>query len=152
MVVKRVIVAIGLLLALVLASGATWFLANKGATTASRPVVICGQALYSGAVGVPVYSPYSDATGSHAPVASQGPIGVTATTPILFQLSVDCDRGAVFSIYPAGLVRIENEIVARNGWTVAVALIGVKAGRATLTLQSGGQSGWSASFLVLGSN
>ena len=145
---RRVFVGIGLLLALVLASGVGWFIENKGATTASRPVVICGQTLYSGAVGLYVYSPYPGAAGPHPPVVSQGPIGVTPNSPILFQVSVDCDRGAAFSIQPAGLVRIDKQIIGKHGGTVAVALIGFRAGRATLTLSSGAETGWAASFVV----
>ncbi len=146
---RRVFVGIGLLLALVLASGVGWFIENMGATTASRPVVICGQTLYSGAAGLYVYSPYADATGLHPPLAGQGPIGVTANSPILFQLSVDCDRGAAFSIRPAGLVRIDKQIMAKDGGTVALALVGVRAGNATLTLHSGAETGWAAFFVVL---
>jgi len=148
-VMRRVFVAIGLLLAVALVSGALWFIENEGATTASRPVVICGQTLYSGAVGLYVYSPYSHATGPQPPVAGQGPIGVTASTPILFQLSVDCDRGTEFSVQPAGLVRIDKEIMGRHGGTVALALIGVRAGRATLTLHGGDHPGWAETLMVL---
>jgi len=119
------------------------------ATTAARPIVVCDQTLYSGAEGLFVYSLYANAVGPHPPVAGQGPPSTTASTPILFQLSVDCDRGATFSVQPPGLVRIDKQIRGRHGGTVALALLGAKAGRATLTLLSGTKSGWQTSFMVL---
>jgi hypothetical protein len=136
-------------LAAIVASAASITACSR--TTAARPVVICGQTLYSGAEGLFVYSPYPNAVGPHPPPAGQGPIGATATTPILFQLSVDCDRGAQFTVQPPGLVRIDKEIRELHGGIVAVALIGVKSGGATLTLLSGKNSGWRTGFSVMGS-
>ena len=139
---RKVITWAGLVVAVALASGVVWFIENKGATTAARPVVICGKTLYSGAEGLPVYSPYS------GPPIGQGPVGATASTPILFQLSVDCDQGAEFAVRPTGLVRIDKRIAGKNGGTVALALIGVRAGEVTLKLISGDHAGWAQPFMV----
>jgi hypothetical protein len=118
------------------------------ATTAARPVVICGTTLYSGAVGLFVYSPSAHAVGPHPFKARQPPPGVTSSTPILFQLSTDCVSGVRYSVVPNRLVRVENQIDGTRGGVVAVSLVGLRSGQATLTVLTGPNSGWSASFTV----
>jgi len=118
------------------------------ATTAARPVVICGTTLYSGAEGLFVYSPSPDAVGPHPPDASQAPPGATSSTPILFQLSTDCANGVRYSVVPNDLVRVEKQIRGTRGGVVAVSFVGLRSSHAMLTVLTGPSSGWSLSFTV----
>ena len=142
MVARRASGVIVLLtLALTTASGCS-------ATTAARPIVICGTTLYSGAEGLFVYSPSANAVGPRPPEASQAPPGATSSTPILFQLSTDCANGARYSVVPNRLVRVEKQIDGTRGGVVAVSLVGLHSGPATLKVLTGPNSGWSLSFTV----
>lgn len=123
-------------------------LSGCSATTAARPVVICGATLYSGAEGLFVYSPSADAVGPRPPEASQAPPGATSSTPILFQLSTDCANGVKYSVEPTDLVRVTKQINGARTGVVAVSLIGVHSGHASLTVLAGPHAGWSLSFTV----
>jgi hypothetical protein len=131
-------------LALTLLSGCS------GGTTATRSVVICGRTLYSGDAGLFVYSPSRDAVGPHPPVADRVPL-VTSSTPVLIQLSTNCVAGVRYSVTPKGLVRAEDQIMDARGGVIAVSLVGIQSGRATLTVLSGPNSGWSQSITVAAS-
>jgi hypothetical protein len=148
---RRAFIGIGLLLALALASGVSWFIANKGATTAAPPVVICGQTLYSGAEGLFVYSPYPDAARPHwtGPLSEVNNLPIGGSPPLLVQLSNDCGHGTRFSIHPTGLVSIKQEIRASNRGAVAVRLVGVQPGKATLVVLSGRYRGWKLPLMVV---
>ena len=109
-------------------------------TSAARPVVICGKTLYSGAVGLGVYSP-QDHEVHGVPV-------VTAYVSALFQLSTDCSSGVRYSIIPPGLVQVKKQINGTRGGVVALSLVGEQTGDAKLTILDGENAGWSLSFKV----
>ena len=148
---RRVFTGIGLLLVLALASGVIWFVENKATTTASRPVVICGQTLYSGAEGLFVFSPYNDAASPHweGPLSKLNHLLVGGPPPLLVQVSNDCGHGTRFLIQPAGFVSIGLEIRASDGSAVALRLVVAHAGKATLVLQNGKYKGWKLALTVV---
>ena len=151
MIMRKVIIWAGLVVAVALASGVVWFVANKGATTASRPVVICGKTLYSGAGGLFVYSPYLDAASPHweGPLSRVNHLIVGGPPPLLVQVSDDCGHGTRFSIQPGGFVSIGQEIKASDGSTMALRLVGARAGKAMLVLQNGRYKGWKLALTVV---
>jgi hypothetical protein len=151
---RKVIISLwaGLVVVLGIATGVAWFVANEGATTAGRPIAICGKTLYSGAVGLPVYSPYNDAASPHweGPLSRVNHLLVGGQAPLLVQVSDDCGHGTRILIRPAGLVSVGQEIKASDGSAVALRLVGAHAGKATLVVQNGKYKGWKLALTVDG--
>jgi len=145
---RRVFTGIGLLLVLALASGMIWFVENKSTTTASPPVVICGQTLYSGAEGLPVDSPVAPSSVRQGRVNHLSSGATGRGRFVLVVLTQDCSRGVRFSIQPAGLVGIDYEIAASDRGAVALRLVGVQPGSAILTVLSDPHTGWRVPLIV----
>ena len=105
-----------------------------GETMAAPPVSFCGQTLYAGAMGLPVYRPPM-VPGSHVNAIFPG----SSAGSLLVQVSAGCTHGGRFVVAPAGLVSVEKEVKARDGLPVAVELVGLHPGSGTLTVTGAGQ-------------
>lgn len=101
-------------------------------STGSPPVVLCGRTLYSGAVGLPVYRPPLR-SGTYV-----NPMDPRDGPPLLVETADGCSHGSHIAISPPGIVAVITRIDAADGLPVAIALSGVRPGRATLTVTGPG--------------
>lgn len=97
------------------------------ASESAPPVYVCGRILYRGAIDIKPILLYSD-TQKMARLA----IG---NEPLLVQVG-SCDNGQTITINPPGVVRTVQKIMATDGRTVALRLVGVRQGK--VVLRAGG--------------
>lgn len=118
----------GVLTVAILLSGCSGVTNLAGVSNAAPPLVVCGHQLYSGAAAV---IPYQVRSGTSLSIAA--PVG----QELIVQVSGSCLFGATTIIQPAGVLRVDREVKARDARPVAFALEGVHAGTATLTVGAG---------------
>jgi len=133
---------------------APWNGKNIRASSTTTAYAVCGQILYRGAEGKFIHSPYRDAASPRWVGPSSTVNNLIAgvdTSAVLVQISDDCQHGTQYSIQPAGIVSIYQEIPASlGGGVVALRLVGHARGKATLVLLSGRYKGWRLPISVVG--
>lgn len=105
-------------------------------------MVVCGETLYAGAAGIPLYGlPLDPSLGTISASAGKG-------RPLLLRVSDSCEHGSTVSITPAGIAYVALQVDATDGLAAAVAVVGEANGRATLSAYQGGHLVGTAPLVV----